>query len=368
VNLIFKTRAIALVLTAGLFLTACADHVGFVTTTSFGLGVDAATQKIHVGIGRDELFVGPAYPSTGGLPPVLGSLRTDGEFINSNTQTTFSTGDAAILIANEGNDATGILLKQMKSCVDLPDEARPICRKYNAALADAVQFLAEKDRCGFNAGCVADGRRLDVFGTQTQWGVILQLDQTGILSKFDLGYSRQEATLIPVNDDQASAGGNGNTDKKRDLFASELALFSAGDVVPPLGPPVQNSGGAAPARVPTLDYGVAQLIATGAAANGIAKDRDTRDAIVDQLRQAARAQQFSAKAQANAAQLKAAQFGDDANSDRIRKALMTDTTLRPKINTWLMEFAPKNTDIPELLNAADNSALRQKVINDLKIP
>ena len=47
---------------------------------------------------------------------------------------------------------------------------------------------------------------------------------------------------------------------------------------------------------------------------------------------------------------------------------MTDTTLRPKINTWLMEFAPKNTDIPELLNAADNSALRQKVINDLKIP
>jgi hypothetical protein len=58
------------VIAVGSLMTAVAscapDHVGFVTNTSIGVGADAATGKAQVAVSRDELFIGPAYPASGG--------------------------------------------------------------------------------------------------------------------------------------------------------------------------------------------------------------------------------------------------------------------------------------------------------------
>lgn len=64
---------------------------------------------------------------------------------------------------------------------------------------------------------------------------------------------------------------------------------------------------------------------------------------------------------------KIATFGKDASSDRIRAALRSDAALSDRLNKWLRENAG-GLSSTSLIFGAQNANLRQRAINDLRIP
>lgn len=318
-----KAYRILLIGVAGAALTGCggASHVGFVTSTSIGIGADAATAKTSIAYSRDELFVGPAYPD-GGIPPVLGTQTTNGDIINNVQHQSLATGDAAIIIGNEGRGALGILAKQIISQRDLCN-AISITNQADKTACDAAvaqmwqtrekiaKSLLDRQACALNAGCKGVGET-SLFGTQTDLGLVIQADpKTLVMSKIHFGFQRKEATLAPVS----------QTPNGEDSFPSMLALFGADydvgvdktcwekrEVAPEKAPSTSlpDTGtlttpgeGASTPTNPSTDqatkpasveeakncanedvskaplrrygYGIAQVIATGAAADGIAR-------------------------------------------------------------------------------------------------
>lgn len=310
--------------TAG--LVACAPtHVGFVTSTSIGIGADASTGKASVAYSRDELFVGPSYPD-GGIPPVLGTQTSTGRIIENVQHQALATGDAAIILGNDGTGPIGILAKQIKQQEDLckgisDPKNKETCDKSIDSMrltqANIAATLAYRQQCSLNAGCGGEYNppETSIFGTQTDWGLTIQADpSTFVMSKVNLGFQRKEATLAKIGDK-----------KSYQSFPSMLALFGSDyDVTvdkscwaPPKPAPQAAAGGtpppAPPADAPKTDattppkaddppkpstdcvgastegpfkryaFGVAQVIATGAAADGIATDRWVSGAILSQI-------------------------------------------------------------------------------------
>lgn len=209
----------AIAITGFLALAGCQspDRVIFVTNSNISVGYDAATATGHVGYKRVEAYVGPAYPETGAIPPVVASLQSDMRFIAPSVSQLYATGDAA-LIATKKKDVS----------TSTEPEAR---------------WADIKDR------------RLAIVGTSSHVGFIVQTMDLS-LAKVDFGYGRQEASMLPLRNSSQSG---------KDIYPSVLASIT----VKPSGEDTAIGDGAGGLKL-------TQFIATGGAAEALAARPDVR--------------------------------------------------------------------------------------------
>ena len=140
---------------ACVLLVGCAspNTTVFVTATAIGIGADSTTGTADVGYNRHEVVIGPAYPASGGVPPVYAHLESDLAFFKPHIRQLYATGQAAEL----ATASSGVGIPET-----LSGESRPM-----------------------------------VFGTSTSFG--LKVRYTGTVSSaIHLGYKRQEYSVLPI--------------------------------------------------------------------------------------------------------------------------------------------------------------------------
>jgi hypothetical protein len=294
---------------------------------------------------------------------------------------TFATGDAAILLGTKGTGALAAFdakVGKLRDCSALTGQEAQDCNDLNKTIAATRQriqaTLVERSECGLNAGCDASDKKYDIFGTQTNWGFMVQVDPTGILSKINLGFQRQEATLVPTTTTSTTKSGDktaSNADK--DIFPSELALFSAGNVVAtaPVSSDVSsgkntgsdNSG----LNAATTTYGVSQLIVTGAAADGVASDSDIETAIHEQLLATARAHEAAAQAAAKSQQVVVSQINSQAAQVQIQTDAANTNALNSAKAADIATAKSKLADVetPDQQTAEADDIIKKLSLTDL---
>jgi hypothetical protein len=139
-----------------LLLSGCVSKdLVFVTKTSMGIDVDGTPQAVSFAYDRVEGFVGPRYKD-GTVPPVIGTIETDGAFPDRQVRQKFAIGRAAVLVA--GGTASELT----------PDP--------NDETATTMYF-----------------------GTATTLGLKFGLDSAGTtVGSAVLGYKRKELSVVPV--------------------------------------------------------------------------------------------------------------------------------------------------------------------------
>jgi hypothetical protein len=203
-----------------LLLGACTDQAIFVTSTDIGIQANANTQQAHIGYGRTELFQGPASPSTGAVPQVVGYLGSNLEIFSPKIIQVYATGDAADLVT-----------QQAPSAATAADPEK---------LSGATQPM--------------------VFATESNIG--LKLGFTSALpTSIKFGYDRQELSIIPLHPDPASKDGA--------KYASVLATMNMDLATPTTG---QSGAGQPASGLPATNLAVTQFFATGSAAKNLAKN------------------------------------------------------------------------------------------------
>lgn len=221
-------RPLALILLAGLLLGACShkNAVTFVTTTSIGIDADAKTASANIGVGRQEVVIGPAYEN-GGIPPVYADLNSDLKLFAPEIRQLYATGDAARLISGYG-------------CKYCNDERR----KMNGE------------------------RRRMIFGTATNIGLKLGFAANGAPEQLTLGYKRQEFSRIPLRriDLPALQGAN----VAEDIYGSVLASIK-----------LRVSS----ANITSAGLTLNTFFATGDAAEGLAKNPELQHQFAVQAQQ-----------------------------------------------------------------------------------
>lgn len=158
-----NTRRLCIALSGLLLLTACAtatDHVIFVTKTSLGLNVDSTPAGASFAYDRVEGFIGPRFED-GSIPPVAGSLSTNGKLFDRDIKQVYATGKAALI-------ATGAV--KPRNPADGAEDKTPSKEVY----------------------------RTMFFGTSTVLGLQLGFAPTGI-DNMVLGYKRKEISVIPIS-------------------------------------------------------------------------------------------------------------------------------------------------------------------------
>ncbi|MCP5151484.1 MAG: hypothetical protein H6983_04080 [Ectothiorhodospiraceae bacterium] len=164
-------------LTPALLLAGCAspDRVVFVTDTELGVGYDATVGNVNLGYDRNELVIGPAYPETGGVPPVFARLQSNASITNPRVKQLYATGDAARLVTDHAAQAA---------------DTKPL----------------------------SGTRRVMVFGTSTSVGLKANFASSAgpLPSAVNFGYKRQEYSLIPLRADPASG---------EDVYGSAIAAI-----------------------------------------------------------------------------------------------------------------------------------------------
>lgn len=208
----FSTFAIELVILM-IALGGCTngvDRAVFVTKTSLSvLDVDSTPPSISVAYDRTEGFFGPSYQS-GGIPPVVGIVRSDGKVLNPKVQQLYATGNAARVISG-------------------------------------VKANGDDDLSG-------DKKNL-FFGTSTTTGLKIGFDATTtgsvIPNSFIFGFRRKEYSVLPLGK---------KADDKSDNYPSVLAA-------------IDNSGEAGVSESgnkPFAGLKISQYFATGIAATNLA--------------------------------------------------------------------------------------------------
>lgn len=211
-------------------LAACyGEKAVFVTNTSFGVDLDPATATTSIGVGRQEIFVGPRFDD-GDAPSVVGNLESSGTVLARKIRQFYATGAAANTATNGGEPMLEIV------CADCPTTA---------------QTTSEP--------------RTIYFGTNTNIG--LQLGFANSAPSFNLGYKRQEASVIPILASETDAS------RIPSLLASinndTNATSSFGQKKA-----VDGAGIAAPAPTTDVDLDHVQFFATGQAAENLAQNPD----------------------------------------------------------------------------------------------
>ncbi len=220
-------------------LSACAntERVLFVTSTQIGIDADSKTQSVSIGYDRYEGYVGPAYEN-GGLPPVIAHLESNLSVFDPKISQVYATGDAARLAAGRGPKWS----------------EKPLSGKKN----------------------------ITFFGTGTNFG--LKATFSSEAPAFNLGYKRQEFSLIPIGSEtEKTEPAVKNTtgklevpdpkdpDGSEDIYPSVLAAFDLN---------VANKSYAG------TGAGVSQFFATGDAADSLAVHPDIRAAFQKEAREA----------------------------------------------------------------------------------
>jgi hypothetical protein len=217
------------VLPAALLTQGCdINYASFVTSTHIGIKADTKVEQVSIGIGRADLFVGPAYPAQGTVPSVMSSLQSDGQIISPQVTQLYATGAAADAVTQ----APGTI---------------------------ATPVIGDPDLSGV--------RRPFVFGTGTNIG--LKIGFAGNLpTTFNFGYDREEFSIIPL---QPTLNGTAS-----DRFSPVLAAVKVN---------VQTT------TVTGSGLQLGQFFATGNAAINLANRNDIRnifgDAAKEQINQAA---------------------------------------------------------------------------------
>ena len=205
------------------------DRVLFLTTTQIGIDADSKSQSTTIGYERYEGYIGPGYKN-GGVPPVIARLESNLSIIDPKVSQVYATGDAARL-------ASGGTAK-----------------------------WKEKPLTG--------QREIMFFGTGTTLG--LKANFSAEAPAFNLGYKRQEFSLIPIGAQKAQAkvatrasDNMTDTKTKRDVDQSEdvyLSVLAAFDLN------IANKS------FEGTGAGVSQFFATGDAAEQLAARADIQTA------------------------------------------------------------------------------------------
>jgi hypothetical protein len=212
---------------AAALVTACADpnRVLFVTTTQIGIDADSKSQSASIGYERYEGYVGPVYQN-GGVAPVVARLESNLSITDPKISQLYATGDAA-------RRATG-----------------------------GVPRWGEKPLNG--------NKKVMYFGTGTNFG--LKATFSASAPSFNLGYKRQEFSLIPIgmgtksattvskfDASKAAKKAPKPVDQSQDIYVPVLAAFDLN---------IANKSFAG------TGAGVSQFFATGDAAENLAKRPD----------------------------------------------------------------------------------------------
>jgi hypothetical protein len=309
-----KTKLAAALLGASM-LAGCADPNAVFVETAGGISIGAEPKEARVQMGykRRERYVAPAYTDTSAVPPVIAGFVAGGDVFAPEINQTLATGSAAIALS--GKKAMSLKEIQEQICSIETEPQRSECMS-----AVAAQWTRYRDKvlCEANLGCSGE-RRLAVVGTQTDWGLRVE---SGVTTQnwpqLHFGYQRREMTFFPVQSDMDPDDPNGG-----DHFPSALAMVSTGYNVPTTR--MAENGGA-----PSADFGTAQMIATGAAADHLAERAEIGNAVRGQMQAAANlseARLRSAASQAStvAAQQQAAAAGQELQAAETRAAAAAAT-------------------------------------------
>ena len=162
-------------------LTGCApsDTALFVTKTSISiLDADTTPQNISIAYNRDEGYFGPRYDS-GAVPPVLASIRSDGDIISPQVQQLYATGNAAEIVA--GVDPASVTVDTSKMTGD-----------------KKLMFFGTTTTTGF---------KLDVGADLTPRGLLF-------------GFRRKEVSVIPLATKAKPKSGTGTVDAYPSVIAA----------------------------------------------------------------------------------------------------------------------------------------------------
>jgi hypothetical protein len=219
------------------WLTGCdlTKTVLFVTDTKIAIDGDTKPPNVTIGYSRDETFVGPNFEGkTGGIPPVVGQLKSDLAPFNPQIEQLYATGQAAINVTRANAEKESDSAANCQSNVVL-------------ALNETKKLVLF--RAGANIGLK----------------VMFSGDQGALPESVTFGYKRKELSLIPLTnviDKAASTAGN-KTAPITDVYGSALAFITVN--VP---------------RVSSLtntQIYLSQFFATGCAADQLAERKDVRE-------------------------------------------------------------------------------------------
>lgn len=294
--------------TASLFgaggLAGCADPNAIFVETSGGLSIGAEPKdaRLQMGYRRRERYVAPTYTETGAVPPVIAGFVAGGTVFAPEINQTLATGSAAMNLAGGKN----MSLKELQDHI-CSIETEPQKTACMAAIADSWMRYRDKVMCEANLGCKGE-RRLAVVGTQTDWGLRVE---SGVTTQnwpqLHFGFQRREMTYFPVQKEMGEDGENGG-----DHFPSALAMVSTGYNVPTTR--MAEGGG-----VLNPEFGTAQMIATGAAADQLAAGREIGNAVRGQMQAAANLSEARLRSAASQASSVAAQQ-QAANAEQEKQA------------------------------------------------
>ncbi|MEQ1865920.1 MAG: hypothetical protein ABL996_14880 [Micropepsaceae bacterium] len=308
-------RKITIVLVTGAFLTGssllagCADPNAVFVETAGGLsiGVEPKDARVQMGYRRRERYVAPTYTETGAVPPVIAGFVAGGTVFAPEINQTLATGSAAMNLAGGKN----MNLKELQTQICSTDE-EPQRSQCMSAIADKWGQYRDKVMCEANLGCKGE-RRLAVVGTQTDWGLRVE---SGVTTQnwpqLQFGFQRREMTYFPVQSESNPDSPGGG-----DHFPSALAMVSTGYNVPTTR--MAENGGA-----PNPEFGTAQMIATGAAADQLSMRREIGEAVRGQMQAAANLSEARLRSAASQASTVAAQQ-QAAAADQEKQAAETRT-------------------------------------------
>jgi len=220
---------------------------------------------------------------------------------------TLATGSAAMNLAGGKN----MNLKELQGEI-CSIETEPQRSECLSAIANQWGRYRDKVMCEANLGCFGE-RRLAVVGTQTDWGLRVE---SGVTTQnwpqLQFGFQRREMTYFPVQSEM-----DPNNSKAGDHFPSALAMVSTGYNVPTTRL-AENGGTSNP------EFGTAQMIATGAAADQLALRREIGEAVRGQMQAAANLSEARLRSAASQASNVAAQQ-QAAAADQEKQAAETRT-------------------------------------------
>lgn len=205
-----------------MLLPACemTDRAIFVTSSTVGVSADIASRQITFGYDRTEGYIGPAYVEEGIAPPIFGYHQSDLGVLDAKIRQVYATGEAAILVTGG----------------KLPE-------------ANPVAFQPDPGATG--------KRRVMFVGTTSNLG--LRIGFSNDLPDVNLGYKRKEISAIPFR-----AADPDRSKNEQDIYAPVLSAMNIDSKA---------------STYSSSNFGVTQLIATGAAAKNLARQDDIRNLI-----------------------------------------------------------------------------------------
>jgi hypothetical protein len=228
----------------------------FVTSTQIGIDGDGKTQTANIGYERYEGVLGPAYEN-GAAPPVYARLDSNLSLFDPKIAQLYATGEAARLVTDSASTKPS---------------SKPLTGE----------------------------RRLMFFGTTTNFGLKTSFTPEGTAS-INLGYKRQEFSLIPIGKESQSSG---TRTGEEDVYASVLGAFF-------LNTKLSDFLG--------QKAGTSQFFATGIAAENLAHDGGIKE-------------QFIARAKES---LAAIDPTNDPSIVGLEACLSSGKTDQTKINGWI---------------------------------